>query len=153
MISEIPFQQHGVKWNARKKDEGNDGIEILCTVRIPPTIFLDTKVGSAKTTFMMKGKNETTSFFFRKRVRENINWTKNTKRLSIVATPQILFFWILAKGKIRYVLGGYTILLTVSCSMASRGRTHLPLHRNRVYSNLPAFSLIALFTLQRTQCQ
>ena len=63
---------------------------------------------------MMNGISDTTSSIPRKRIRENLNWTQNAKRWSVLAPLQVVLFWIVAKGKIRYILGVYAILLTVS---------------------------------------
>lgn len=62
----------------------------------------------------MKGKIETNSIVSRKRIRENLNWAQNTRRWNFGTPLQVLVLWILANGKIRYIIGVYTILLTLS---------------------------------------
>mmetsp|Transcript_13766 Transcript_13766/g.34596 ORF Transcript_13766/g.34596 Transcript_13766/m.34596 type:complete len:426 (+) Transcript_13766:141-1418(+) len=69
---------------------------------------------------MMKGISGTTSSVPRKRIRKNLNWTQNSKRWSVLAPLQMVLFWIVAKGKIRYILGVYTILLTISLHYTAR---------------------------------
>lgn len=69
---------------------------------------------------MMKAYNVTNSLLSRKRIRENCNWTQNTRRQSSITTLQVLAFWVLAKGKLRYIIGVYTVLLTLSLHYSER---------------------------------
>lgn len=49
----------------------------------------------------------------RKKIRKHLNWTQNAKRWSVFAPLPMILCWILAKGKIRYVVAVYTLLLTI----------------------------------------
>ena len=68
----------------------------------------------------------------RKRIRKNSNnnWKHyGDRRSNLVTSTYIVIFWILAlaKTKIRYILGAYTVLLTVSnhCSLHDREKDSL----------------------------
>lgn len=63
---------------------------------------------------IMKGNSDMELCKPRKRMRQNFNWKQHTKRWSLITPVQVLFVWILARAKIRYILGVYTIMLTVS---------------------------------------
>jgi len=74
---------------------------------------------------MMKGKSDTNLFISRKMIRENLNWAQNARRWSVVAPLHVFFFWILTKGKIRYILGAYTILLTLSLHYSTQNTSYI----------------------------
>jgi len=74
----------------------------------------------------------------RQRIRKNCNnWKPGSSRQwNLVTSAYIVIFWILAlgKAKVRYILGAYTILLTLSLHFGSQSVSHIisDFHRNKV---------------------
>mmetsp|Transcript_87951 Transcript_87951/g.179414 ORF Transcript_87951/g.179414 Transcript_87951/m.179414 type:complete len:426 (-) Transcript_87951:206-1483(-) len=62
----------------------------------------------------MKDHIDSNTFISRKRIRKNFNWRQSSRQWSLITPLQVLFVWLLAKAKIRYIIGAYTILLTLS---------------------------------------
>lgn len=71
------------------------------------------------------GNGDPIFYASRKRMRRNFNWKPNTDRWSLSTSLQILFFWIIAKHKIRYFLGIYTIVLTLFLHYAAQNINYI----------------------------
>ena len=97
-----------------KESEENGRKLHLITHRIT---YLRKFLDHLRSMFLTKGHGDREVYKSRKRMEENSNWRQNSQQWSLITSLQILFFWIVAKGKIRYILGVYTVLLTVSIKM------------------------------------
>jgi len=103
----------------------------------------------------MKGNIDPASCISQKRRRKNFNWAPDLKRggrrWSLITSLQILIYWIVAKAKIRYILGVYTVLLTVSLFDGMIGNkefsfsTHRELRRSMMWYSKYFVEVIFLF--------